>query len=907
MANRVQVELSAQVQGFVDGMNQADQAAKQYETDQRKITDSLGNFKKEFAQAKREVMNLASAYSKLDATAKASSFGKEMARQLEEAKLKAAEMVDMQGDLNTELKNLASDTRVFDTLSEGMGVFMSTTASALGVVAQFTGNEEDAKKAIVAFTTAQSALTAVTKIQNALQKQSNTMLAVAKVQTLAATAATKIKTAAEGKSVVVTKAATVAQAAFNKVAMMNPYVLLATAIIGVTAALGAFIVMSSKSRAEEAKAARQAEQTKSYYSALNNELTSSIPTYYKLQAEWRNLRTVGEKVQWIRDNQTEFNNLGVQINNVNDAENFLVKNTQKVIEAMVLRAKAAAQAALAQKRYQDELERQEKLRAVKGRKDLDPNDIADLGLDRNSKNVKYEGLGWISREYSVDVEKEIEESNKRITKQLEDDFGKVVDLQQEASKKLKNAGVEGVHKAVKATRETHKKESNKTKKELAKNSVEEAEGMLKAWQDKLNKADINDKKLVELINTNIKKWQKEVEKRKLTVGIDVKVKTNVDVLAEFEKQLNDAVKQAEADYMVAFNTGNTSKLDELLVKWKKAIRAKKEYTETKDLQDPSKQIEIKGNIKLAPALNGLNVEIEKTEKLIEDLNNQIKQTDWNSMGTTGQMVLESLKDDLDDTKEKLKELQKISFETPEHSLNNLSDSISVLESKLRSTANVDQLIKNGNDESVNKMVSKIIQMKLEANEMGKTLEEALMTPLERTQKELAETAEKVYQVGDAVAACGELFSALGELGDDTTLNIAGIVAKAVATVALSYAQALTTAKTWVEWLAFGLSGLATMTQMISSIKSATSGYAGGGVVGGSSYSGDRVLARVNSGELILNQRQQKNLFNLLDSDVMPQKGGTNVQVTGIIRGTDLILVQKNTNKVRAKSGTQIKF
>ena len=84
-------------------------------------------------------------------------------------------------------------------------------------------------------------------------------------------------------------------------------------------------------------------------------------------------------------------------------------------------------------------------------------------------------------------------------------------------------------------------------------------------------------------------------------------------------------------------------------------------------------------------------------------------------------------------------------------------------------------------------------------------------------------------------------------------------------------------------------------------------FAEGGIVGGSSYSGDRILARVNSGEMILNDKQQRHLFELLDSDAMPQKGGTNVTVQGVIRGTDLLLVQKNTNKLRSSSGTQIHF
>ena len=84
-------------------------------------------------------------------------------------------------------------------------------------------------------------------------------------------------------------------------------------------------------------------------------------------------------------------------------------------------------------------------------------------------------------------------------------------------------------------------------------------------------------------------------------------------------------------------------------------------------------------------------------------------------------------------------------------------------------------------------------------------------------------------------------------------------------------------------------------------------FAEGGIVQGGSYSGDRLLVRANAGEMILNNRQQKNLFDLLDTGAMPQSGGVNVQVTGVVRGTDLILVQKNTNKVKSKTGTAIRF
>ncbi len=44
------------------------------------------------------------------------------------------------------------------------------------------------------------------------------------------------------------------------------------------------------------------------------------------------------------------------------------------------------------------------------------------------------------------------------------------------------------------------------------------------------------------------------------------------------------------------------------------------------------------------------------------------------------------------------------------------------------------------------------------------------------------------------------------------------------------------------------------------------------MVDGSSFFGDKILARGTSGEMILNKSQQSNLFNLLDGG-SPVKGG----------------------------------
>ena len=83
--------------------------------------------------------------------------------------------------------------------------------------------------------------------------------------------------------------------------------------------------------------------------------------------------------------------------------------------------------------------------------------------------------------------------------------------------------------------------------------------------------------------------------------------------------------------------------------------------------------------------------------------------------------------------------------------------------------------------------------------------------------------------------------------------------------------------------------VSTIVSIFANIRSMTAGkFAEGGIVGGQSYSGDRLFAMVNSGEMILNKRQQANLSNMLGS------GG---RVEFHISGDSLVGVLTNkTNK-----------
>ncbi len=83
----------------------------------------------------------------------------------------------------------------------------------------------------------------------------------------------------------------------------------------------------------------------------SDEFGEGLSTLYRLQLQWKNLRTEAEKTKWIKNNQSEFSKLGIAINNVAEAENVFVKNTAAVIESMRLRAIAAAGEQLATEEY----------------------------------------------------------------------------------------------------------------------------------------------------------------------------------------------------------------------------------------------------------------------------------------------------------------------------------------------------------------------------------------------------------------------------------------------------------------------------------------------------------------------------------------------------------------------------
>lgn len=148
----------------------------------------------------------------------------------------------------------------------------------------------------------------------------------------------------------------------------------------------------------------------------------------------------------------------------------------------------------------------------------------------------------------------------------------------------------------------------------------------------------------------------------------------------------------------------------------------------------------------------------------------------------------------------------------------------------------------------------------------------------------------------AASAVNQVAGALQNI-EDPGVKAAAIVAEAIANIALGFAQASKAQDTvasgwgWLAWLAAGAAALATT---ISTVHSLT-GFAGGGVVEGNSYSGDNQLVRVNAGETILTRAQSGVIADALEGSPM-----SNLKLETYVSGRRLRIVMNNDSMARGQ-------
>jgi len=767
---------------FIQSLGQMETKTQSLRTKMREYTESI--------------LSLTEMYQRLSDSEKNSDFGRGLLSSIDQIKQRAGELKDNMGDLDAEIKHLASDTSTFDSLAGGVNLMVSAFQVGQGIIQMFGVENENAVKAIAKLQGAMAVTNGLVQIQNALQKQSAVMLGVTTLQRKAAAAAAAIEAAAVNGGTVATKAATVAQAAFNAVAKANPYVLLASAAVAVGAALFAFTKNSEEATKAEEERARQAEiqaareqraldRIRNANEKVGTSIGAVIAKYNILKYEWQQISSAMEKENWIEENQRAFEELGLSINSVVSADDAFVTSSDKVIEALKARARANALMSL----YEDQIKDTYSEAATRAQEDMANGYTFKEGgrIPKNMLPWQY-GLNQVSTIYP---DGDYIERNRRGADQH-------YELTENGAKKLNERNYNIFYK-----------------KHLA-SGFADAEKTFTLWAEASAEADGLERALNNIIGIN-----NESSSIAETLAPEGSIARLRQDIAKARQEWENATTDSDR----ATKLGTLQDLEKQLKKMTETTKELKNESaglfdfNSKGIGDLGKKIKEKMSVLL---YNSDEYAIE-AERMVDftTLQNLLKvalENGFSDVMPTLSEIFDTLQFDA-------------GFEITDDVWTNLVDEINTKLEKL-DLPKIKLDVTTGNISNVTTEVTQDAKKSTEAWQQAANAVNNLGGALNNLEDPSAKVAGIIMQ---AVA------------------NIALGFAQAAASHATGAAGVF-------GWIAAATAGLATMTATISSIKSVTKGgFANGGIVPGNSFSGDNLHTSdygINSGELILNRSQQ---------------------------------------------------
>lgn len=297
-------------------------------------------------------------------------------------------LMDIQGDIQAQGSVLANDEAQFQGMIQGLSGVVGGFTAAQGAISLFAGENENLQKIMLKVQSLMSITIGLQQVAQTLNKDSafqlvtinglkewwNKLLAIGRGEQVASTAATVAdttatiaSTAAESAHTAATQANTTAQGA-NTVAqgantaatgaqaaaatagtvanigLAGAFRMVGAAIKSIPvfgwilAGISALIALVSHfvGKANEAKKAQE-----EWYKSIAENAYKPIASIEELSVKWNALGDDMEaKKKFVEANKKAFDDLGVSINGVTDAENLLINNKQAFINAQIEKAKA---------------------------------------------------------------------------------------------------------------------------------------------------------------------------------------------------------------------------------------------------------------------------------------------------------------------------------------------------------------------------------------------------------------------------------------------------------------------------------------------------------------------------------------------------------------------------------------
>ena len=325
---------------------------------------------------------------------------------------------DIQGDIQSQGSVLANDEATFAGILSGLNGVVGGFTAAQGAVALFAGENENLQKIMLKVQSLMSITMGLQQVAQTLNKDSafslitlnkakewwNNLLAVGRGEQIASTAATAADTTATIASTAATTGNAAAEQASNTAktasvgastgAAAAQAVQTASATAGTVANIGlagafrmvgaaiksipvfgwilagisALIALVSHfvSKANESKKA-----TEEWYDAISENAYKPIASIMELSDKWNALgNDLEAKKQFIENNKKAFEDLGVSVRDVVDAENVLVANKTAFINAQIEKAKATIYLQQAQEKVKELIKKEQEYNAMSDTKSM---------------------------------------------------------------------------------------------------------------------------------------------------------------------------------------------------------------------------------------------------------------------------------------------------------------------------------------------------------------------------------------------------------------------------------------------------------------------------------------------------------------------------------------------------------
>ena len=695
------------------------------------------------------------------------------------------------------------------------------------------------------------------------------------------------------------------------------------AIVALTEVIAAF---TSKSADAQTQAEDTAESMKgigdaaddiktAYDSALKNTYTDLMAKYEKLKAGWRALSTEQQKMAWIKDNQSAFNELRLKIGNVTEAENIFNRKTDAVVEAFKQRALAAAYAAKLTALYQRQIELLDKKQKItkaiaddakQGGRHAKEGDIVPenwrsdrygrVGRDGKWRFTKvgaerYNGTNVSGNTQINSIDKEIESVNRQIG-----------DTQKQLTTRLNTAP-----SFITADTPTtpHAKDTPK------KTTIEDTPKKTTIEDDKKDEP----KTYIGELQEQLHDAQQEFEE---ATTIDARVKADAKV-ADIQRQIDEATKgkvsikaETEPTYIVQGSaadkrqsrTNAQHNIDRIRQDFEIGLIDKEDAE--RQIADINKQLEKLG---VKPIEVHFKTYIEELQEQLHDAQQEFEEATTIDARVKADAKIADIQRQIDET---TKGKVSIKAETEptyivQGSAADKRQSHSNAQNKASRIQTDYEIGIIGKDEAlkeieeINRQLAEIglkpIKIELDSKVFNKVLDD-----IKSDWGSIQGVGNGIQGISDALEGNGDAWQKVtglingfisiaegipgivklfGMLTAATSAHAAASTTDAAATAGEAAAATANTAAKSGEAVAnatasgakmkfpLNLVAISAGVAAVIAALAAVSRFATGGVIGGTSTSGDKKFARVNSGEMILNKFQQARLFGMIDGKFQP--------------------------------------